>query len=70
MNNQFNNKNARTALKQMKMEIAADYGMDYENAFDIIENARSNGLLFQHFKNLEDKKKMGESLTSMPNKKM
>ena len=55
MNNLANN-NARMALKQVRMEIAADYGMDYEDAFDIIENAHNDGALASHFKNLENKK--------------
>jgi ribonuclease P/MRP protein subunit POP5 len=55
MNNLANN-NARMALKQVRMEIAADYGMNYEDAFDIIENAHNDGALASHFKNLENKK--------------
>lgn len=50
------NNNARVALKQLRMEVAADYGMDYEDAFEIIENAQSNGALSHHFKKLEDKR--------------
>lgn len=54
--NNITNHNARMALKQVRMEIAADYGMDYEDAFDIIENAHNDGGLASHFKNLENKK--------------
>lgn len=50
------NKNARIALKQLRMEIAAEYEMGFEDAFDIIENAYSNGVLSNHFKKLENKK--------------
>ena len=50
------NKNAKTALKQIKFEIAADYGMDYEYVFDVIENAKSNGVLSGYFKKLETKR--------------
>ena len=50
------NNNARVALKQHRMEVAADYGMDYEDAFEIIENAHSNGALSHHLKKLEDKR--------------
>lgn len=56
--------NAKMALKQMRMEIAADYGMDYEYAFDIIENAHSNGALAYHFKKLEAKRNAFSSKTS------
>lgn len=56
MSNKCLNNNARTALKQLRMEVAADYGMNYEDAFDIIENAHSNGSLSQHFKKLENRK--------------
>ncbi|RDY28834.1 spore protein [Romboutsia weinsteinii] len=63
-------KNARIALKQMRMEIAGDYGMNYEDAFEIIENASTNGVLANHFKKLETKKKLGESISTLSNKKM
>ena len=56
MSNRGSNNNAKIALKQLRMEVAADYGMDYEEAFDIIENAHSNGALSHHFKKLEDRK--------------
>lgn len=56
MNNKGSNNNARMALKQVRMEVAADYGMDYEDAFDIIENAYNNGALSHHFKKLENRK--------------
>lgn len=54
--NNITNKNAKIALKQVKMEIAADYEMNFEDAFDIIENAHNNGALTSHFKNLQNKK--------------
>ncbi|MBO3443641.1 MULTISPECIES: CD1290 family small acid-soluble spore protein [Clostridia] len=54
--NNIANHNARMALKQVRMEIAADYGMDYEYAFDIIENAHNDGALASHFRKLENKK--------------
>lgn len=63
-------KNARIALKQIRMEIAGDYGMNYEDAFEIIENASTNGVLANHFKKLEIKKKLGESISTLSNKKM
>jgi len=56
MSNKGSNNNARMALKQLRMEVAADYGMDYEEAFDIIENAHSNGALSHHFKKLENRR--------------
>lgn len=65
MNNKIVDKNARMALKQLKMEIAADYGMSSEDAFDIIENARNNGALADHFKKLEAKKSIGSKITSL-----
>ena len=34
--------NARLALKQVKMEIAAEYEMNYDNIFDMIEYAHNN----------------------------
>lgn len=49
--------NARTALKQLRMEVAADYGMTYDDAFEIIENAHSNETLANHFKKIESHKK-------------
>ena len=52
----MDNQNAKTALKQIKREIAADYGMNYEDVFDVIENAKSNGVLSKYFKELETKK--------------
>lgn len=54
--NNIANHNARMALKQVRMEIAADYGMNYEYAFDIIENAHNDGALASYFRNLENKK--------------
>ena len=56
MSNKRLNNNAKIALKQLRMEVAADYGMDYEEAFDIIENAHSNGALSHHFKTLENRR--------------
>ena len=56
MNDKIIDKNARIALKQVKFEIAADYGMNYEDAFYIIENAKSNGVLSNYFINLENKR--------------
>lgn len=64
------NQNARKALKQVRMEIAGEYGMDYRDAFEIIENATSNGVLCHHFKRLENKKNLGQSISSPSNKKM
>lgn len=52
------NKNAKIALRQVKFEIAADYGMNYEDVFDIIENAKSNGVLSNYFINLENKRNL------------
>lgn len=48
--------NAIKALKQMKMEIAADYEMDYEHAFDIIENAHNKGAFSNYLQKLEKKR--------------
>lgn len=62
--------NAKKALKQLKMEISADYGMSHDDVFDIIENARSQGSLASHFKKLEDRKNSHDSLLSLWNKKM
>ncbi len=56
MENKKINKNAKIALKQIKFEIAADYGMNQEDVFDIIENAKSNGVLSRYFSELENKK--------------
>lgn len=58
------NQNARIALKQLRMEVAADYGMHYEDAFDIIENAHSDGSLSNYFKKLESRKNDFSSKTS------
>ncbi|MGL4911473.1 MAG: CD1290 family small acid-soluble spore protein [Romboutsia sp.] len=52
----MSDKNAKMALKQLRMEVAADYGMHYEDAFDIIENAHNHGALSHHFKKLEEKR--------------
>ena len=40
--NHKNKQNARLALKQVKMEIAAEYEMNYDNIFDLIEYAHNN----------------------------
>lgn len=58
MENKIPNKNARIALKQMKIEMAADYGMNHEDVFDVIENAKSNGLLSNYFSGLESKREI------------
>ena len=58
----MNNKNAKIALKQVKFEIAADYGMDHEYVFDIIENAKSNGVLSNYFINLENKRDLEKGI--------
>lgn len=62
--------NARKALKQLRMEIAADYGMSHDDLFDIIENAHSQGSLAEHFKKLEEKKNLHSNIYSSSNKKM
>lgn len=48
--------NAKKALKQLKMEVAADYGMTYDDAFEIIEHAHANEVLANHLKKLEEHK--------------
>lgn len=48
--------NAKKALKQLKMEVAADYGMTYDDAFEIIENAHVNEVLASHLKKVEEHK--------------
>ena len=63
MSKEIADKNARLALKQMRMEIAADYGMNSEDAFEIIENAQSNGVLSNYFQKLENKKRLGSSIS-------
>lgn len=63
MDKNIADKNARKALQQIRMEIAADYGMNYEDAFEIIENAQSNGVLTNYFKKLENKKTLGSSIS-------
>ena len=40
--NDKSKQNARLALKQVKMEIAAEYEMNYDNIFDMIEYAHNN----------------------------
>lgn len=44
MKEKMPNQNAKTALKQMRMEVAADYGMSHEDIFDMIEHAHNNGM--------------------------
>ena len=56
--------NAIKALKQTKMEIAGEYGMNYEDAFEIIENASNKGVLEGYFKKLEKKKNLGQGISS------
>lgn len=56
--------NAKKALKQLRMEIAADYGMSFDDVFDIIENAQSQGSLSSHFKKLEEKKNIHGNISS------
>lgn len=43
--------NARLALKQVKMEIAAEYEMNYDNIFDMIEYAHNNKIDLQKLNN-------------------
>ena len=50
--------NAIKALKQTKM-----YGMNYEDAFEIIENASNKGVLEGYFKKLEKKKNLGQGIS-------
>ena len=38
------------------MEVAADYGMTYDDAFEIIENAHVNEVLANHLKRVEEHK--------------
>ena len=54
MNEPLNNQNAKIALRQIRMEIAADYGMSYEDAFDIIESAQNNNLISSYFNNFQN----------------
>lgn len=67
MENKNINKNAKIALKQIKFEIAADYGMNQEDVFEIIENAKSNGVLSSYFANLENKKNIANKLSNVIN---
>lgn len=67
MENKNINKNAKIALKQIKFEIAADYGMNQEDVFEIIENAKSNGVLSSYFANLENKKNIVNNLSNVIN---
>ena len=45
--NDKSKQNARLALKQVKMEIAAEYEMNNDNIFDMIEYAHNNGIDLQ-----------------------
>ena len=63
MDNKIQNKNAKIALKQVEFEIAADYGMSHEDVFDIIENAKSNGILSNYFEKLELKRNLEQSVS-------
>ncbi len=54
MNEQLNKQNAKIALRQIRMEIVADYGMSYEDAFDIIESAQNNNLISSYFNNFQN----------------
>lgn len=56
--------NAKKALKQLRMEIAADYEMSFDDVFDIIENAQNQGSLSSHFKKLEEKKNIHKNMSS------
>ena len=62
MNDKIANKNARIALKQVKFEIAADYGMNHEDVFDVIENAKSDGVLSAYFTKLESKRDLEKEI--------
>lgn len=42
--NDKSKQNARLALRQVRMEIAADYGMNHDDIFDMIEYAHNNGV--------------------------
>lgn len=56
--------NAKKALKQLRMEIAADYEMSFDDVFDIIENAQNDGLLSSHLKKLEEKKNIHGNIST------
>ena len=45
--NDKSKQNARLALRQVKMEIAAEYEMNNDNIFDMIEYAHNNGIDLQ-----------------------
>ncbi|MGL5347485.1 MAG: CD1290 family small acid-soluble spore protein [Peptostreptococcaceae bacterium] len=57
MSEKITNQNARMALKQMRMEVAADYGMSHDDIFDIIEHAHNNGMDPYKLKNSPIRKK-------------
>lgn len=63
MGNKIQNKNAKIALKQIKFEMAVDYGMSYEDVFNIIENAKSNGILSNYFEKLELKRNLEQGVS-------
>jgi len=44
--------NARKALKQLRIEMASEYGVDRDFVFDAIENASTGGVLQGYFKNI------------------
>ncbi|WP_242825925.1 CD1290 family small acid-soluble spore protein [Metaclostridioides mangenotii] len=41
--------NARRALKQVKLEIASEYGVDRDFVLDALENAATGGVLEGYF---------------------
>lgn len=41
------------------MEIVGEYGMNYEDVFEIIENVFNKGVLEGYFKKFEKKKNLG-----------
>ena len=57
MNDKSKNQNARLALKQMRMEVAVDYGMSHEDVFDMIEHAHNNGMDLYKLKSSPMRKK-------------
>ncbi|MGL5313474.1 MAG: CD1290 family small acid-soluble spore protein [Peptostreptococcaceae bacterium] len=63
MNENISNQNARLALKQMRMEIAADYGITHDDLFDMIEYAHNNGIDLQKINTSPVRKK---SMTRKP----
>lgn len=63
MNENISNQNARLALKQMRMEIAADYGITHDDLFDMIEYAHNNRIDLQKINTSPVRKK---SMTRKP----